>query len=109
MTSALLDSLYSQFAAFSSESRLPQSLWWQHARALAEVDRLRAEDRQLGDRQLDSAMRILDNLETQLHGAADQRDFQCAGHSLFGILSGLVGGAVAMWFWERRKRRETHS
>jgi hypothetical protein len=30
--------------------------------------------------------------------------FHGVGHSLFTLLAGLVGGTVAVWFWERRKR-----
>jgi hypothetical protein len=32
--------------------------------------------------------------------------FQRIGHALFVLLAGLVGGTVALWFWERRTRRE---
>ncbi len=83
-----------------------QILWWQHARALREVDRLKAENRGPGDRELDSAMRMLMNLETQLQGAADRRDFLRVGHSLFALLAGLLGGTIARWFYARQVKGE---
>lgn len=104
VTTKAIDYLYSQFAASSTETRLPQIYWWQHARASAEIDRLRAENRQPGDPDLDREMRMLINLETQLRGAADQSDFIRVGHSLFALLAGVVGGAVAMWFYARKGR-----
>ena len=105
-TTQLLDHVHSQFIASTSQARLPQILWWQHARALAEVDRFKAENRGPGDRELDSAMRVLMNLETQLQGAADQRDFLRVGHSLFALLAGLLGGTIAARFSARRVRGE---
>jgi hypothetical protein len=107
VTNTALDSLYSQFLASSTREPLPQVLWWQHSRALKEVERLRAEKREPGDSQLDSAMRILINLETQFQGVADRRDFTRVGHSLFAMLAGLLGGALAVWFHDRRERQET--
>jgi hypothetical protein len=106
VTAMALDHLYSQFLAVSTEGRLPQILRWQHATALAQVDQLRAANRGPGDRELDSALRILINLESQLRGAADQRDFIRVGHALFALLAGLVGGTVAVWFYARRDRAE---
>jgi hypothetical protein len=35
--------------------------------------------------------------------------FQRIGHALFALLAGLVGGTVALWFWERRRRGEAGS
>jgi hypothetical protein len=105
-TTQLLDYVHSQFIASTSQARLPQILWWQHERALAEVDRLKAGNRRPGDRELDSAMRMLINLETQLQGAADQRDFLRVGHSLFALIAGLLGGKIAGWFYARRVRAE---
>ena len=46
------------------------------------------------------------NLETQLQGAADRRDFLRVGHSLFALLAGLLGGTIARWFYARRVRGE---
>jgi hypothetical protein len=42
-------------------------------------------------------------------GAANLDTFQRVGHSLFALLAGLVGGTVALWFWERRKWGEARS
>jgi hypothetical protein len=106
VTTTALDYLYAQFIALSTRPRLPQVLWWQHAQALGRVDRLKAENREPGDPELDSAMRILINLETQLRGAADERDFIRVGHSLFALLAGLTGGTVGAWFRGRRERAE---
>ena len=106
VTTTALDYLYSQFAASSTEARLPQVLWWQHARVMAEVDRLRAENRQPGDRELDREMRMLINLQTQLRGTADKRDYLRVGHSLFSLLAGLLGGTIAVWFYKERERDE---
>jgi len=104
VTTKLLEVMHSEFAYSSTQARLPQILWWQHERALGIVNRLRADNRKPGDRELDSAIRILVNLESQLQGAADQRDFIRVGHTLFGLLAGLVGGTVAVWFHSRRDR-----
>jgi hypothetical protein len=41
-----------------------------------------------------------------LPGAANAEEFSRVGHSLFALLAGLVGGTVALWFYERRKRQE---
>jgi hypothetical protein len=106
VTTTALDYLYSQFAASSTEARLPQVLWWQHARVMAEVDRLRAENRQPGDRELDREMRMLINLQSQLRGTADARDYFRVGHSLFSLLAGLLGGTIAVWFYKERERDE---
>jgi hypothetical protein len=103
VTTTALDYLYRQYIAPSTQTHLPQVLWWQHAQALDRVDRLKAENREPGDRELDSAMRILINLETQLRGAADERDFLRVGHSFVALLAGLVRGTVAVWFYTRRE------
>ena len=105
LTTTTLHYSYSQFIASSTQTLLPQFLWWQHAQALDRVDRLKAANRVPGDPELDSAMRILINLEAQLRGAADERDFIRIGHSLFALLTGLAGGAIAAWFWKWRERR----
>lgn len=105
-TTTVLDSVYSQFIASSGQKHLPQYLWWQHARALDEVDRPKAANRGPSDRELESAMNVLANLESQLQGAADERDFIRVGHGLFALLAGLVGGSVAGWFRRRRERAE---
>ena len=39
-----------------------------------------------------------------LPGAVNQDEFLCVGHSLFSLLAGLLGGTIAMWFYERRER-----
>ena len=106
MTTTALDSVYSQFLSPSGQTHLPQFLWWQHAQAVGRVDRLMAENRGPADRELESAMRVLANLETQLHGAADERDFIRVGHCLFALLAGFVGGTVALGFLRRRERAE---
>ena len=36
----------------------------------------------------------------------DPSNFQRVGHALFALLAGLVGGAVAVWFYARRERAE---
>jgi hypothetical protein len=41
-----------------------------------------------------------------LPGAANAEEFGRVGHSLFALLAGLVGGTVAVWFYERRERQE---
>jgi hypothetical protein len=41
-----------------------------------------------------------------LPGAANLDAFQRIGHSLFALLMGVIGGAVGLWFWERRSFRE---
>ncbi len=103
VTTRALDLSYLQLVAASGQTVLPQHLWWQHAQGLGRVDRLRAANRGPGDRELDSAKRVLANLETQLQGAADQRDFTRVGQALFGLVAGLVGGTVAMWFYAKRE------
>jgi hypothetical protein len=50
----------------------PFSIRTMIAVTVGDVDRLQAANRGPGDRALDSVMRNLANLETQLHGAADQ-------------------------------------
>jgi hypothetical protein len=108
VTTKALDAANLQLVAASGQAVLPQYLWWQHARALGQVDRLKAANREPGDRELDTAMRILANLETQLQGAADQRDFLRVGHSLFGLFAGLVGGMIAVWFYARCEAGESN-
>jgi hypothetical protein len=71
---------------------------------MVQVDRLRAENRGPGDRELDFEMRMFINLEIQLRVKADQRDLIRVGHSLFAILAGLEGGTVTIWFYGRRER-----
>jgi hypothetical protein len=39
-----------------------------------------------------------------LPGTANRDAFVHAGHSVFSLLAGLVGGTLAMWFWRRRER-----
>jgi hypothetical protein len=52
-------------------------------------------------------------IETQLtankNAGLRYDDFQRIGHALFALLAGLVGGMVALWFWERRNRGEAGS
>jgi hypothetical protein len=38
-----------------------------------------------------------------LPGATNHDQFQRVGHALFALLAGLVGGAVAAWFYRRRE------
>ena len=109
VTSKLLDFLHSAYFASRSRETLPETLWWQHTRARGEVNRLRAENRQPGDQALDSAMRTLESLETRVQDAADKRDFMREGHSLFALLTGLVGGLVGTAFYERRGTHPTLS
>jgi hypothetical protein len=102
LTTKVLDYLHSAYFASTSRETLPEALWWQHARARGEVNRLRAENRQPGDQALDSAMRTLESLETRVQDAADKRDFVREGHALFALLAGLVGGLVGTAFYEKR-------
>jgi hypothetical protein len=44
-----------------------------------------------------------------LPGAANHDQFLNVGHCLFSLLAGLLGGAVALWFWERREGGDTAS
>jgi uncharacterized membrane protein YeaQ/YmgE (transglycosylase-associated protein family) len=41
-----------------------------------------------------------------LPGAANHDQFQRVGHSLFALLAALVGGTVAVWFYEKQVRAE---
>jgi hypothetical protein len=41
-----------------------------------------------------------------LKSGATYDQFQQVGHSLFALLSGLLGGTVAVWFYARRERAE---
>jgi hypothetical protein len=104
-TTRFLDYIHSEFVAFCTYAPLPQILWWQHDRAMQQVDRLKAANRKPGDRELDSAVGMLANLESQLRDAADLREFTRIGHSLFAFLSGLVGGIIALRFYAKRERR----
>jgi hypothetical protein len=97
---------YLDGSAFRTAAPLPEILWWQHGLALQQVDRLKAANRAPGDRELDSAVRMLANLESQLRGAADLRDFTRIGHTLFAFLAGAVGGIIAVRFHAKRERRE---
>lgn len=51
----------------------------------------------------------IDRWSSVFPGATNLDAFQRVGHSLFALLSGLVGGTVALSFWERRKREEAGS
>jgi hypothetical protein len=102
VTTKVLDYLHSAYFASRSRETLPERLWWQHARARGEVNRLRADNRQPGDQALDSAMRTLESLGTRVRDAADKRDFMREGHALFALLAGLVGGLVGTAFYELR-------
>jgi hypothetical protein len=104
VTTKALRFVHSEFVASTSIAPLPEVLWWRHARLLEQVDRLKGANPGPGDRELDSAMRMLANVETQLKGAADQRDFIHFGHCRFALLAGLMGGTVAVWFFARRER-----
>jgi hypothetical protein len=42
---------------------------------------------------------------SMLPGAANYEAFTIVGHCLFALLAGLLGGAIAAWFWRRRERR----
>jgi hypothetical protein len=106
LTTKALDFVHADFFASTSRETLPQMLWWQHARVLAEVDRLKAENRTPGDPELDSAIRMLESLETRIDGAADKRDFIRAGHAIFALFAGLFGGLVGAAFHARREREE---
>jgi hypothetical protein len=101
-TTKALDFLYSAYFASTSRETLPEMLWWQHARVRGEVNRLRAENRQPDDLELDSAIRSLESLEIRVQDAVDKRDFIREGHSLFALLAGVVGGLVASGFYARR-------
>jgi hypothetical protein len=83
--------------------------WRQRAQALAKIERLKAEGRGPADAALDSAMKLLANLNTQLAGTPNQDEFIRVGHSLLSLLAGLVGGMVARWFCARRERAEARS
>ena len=49
-------------------------------------------------------MNILANLNTQLAGTPDQDAFLRVGQCLFALLSGLLGGPIALWFNAKRVR-----
>jgi hypothetical protein len=78
--------------------------WRQRADVLARIERLKAAGQGPNDRELSGAMNMLANLNTQLAGTPDQDEFLRVGHCLFALLSGLLGGTVAVWFYERRGR-----
>ena len=103
VTTTALGFVHSLVAASPSQ---PPVLWWQHAQLLAHVDRLKAANQGPGDPAYDSAMRMLASLETQLPEAVNQGDFVRIGHSLLALLSGLLGGTVAIWFHAKRQRSE---
>jgi hypothetical protein len=44
-----------------------------------------------------------DRWKSLLPGAANRQPFLLAGHSLFGVLAGLLGSLVAIWFKDRDK------
>jgi hypothetical protein len=48
---------------------------------------------------------VADQWRSLLPGAVNAEQFFCVGHSLFALLAGLVGGAVAVWFYARREQR----
>jgi hypothetical protein len=79
-------------------------LWRQRAQALAEIERLEAAGQGPNDRELSGAMNMLANLNTQLAGTPNQDEFLRVGHCLFALLSGLLGGTIAMWFYAKRVR-----
>ncbi len=105
VTTSALGFVHSLVAA-GSEGELRQILWWQHAQLMTRVDRLTADGRGPGDREFDSAMRMIASLETQLPGAVNYRDFIRIGQCLLALLSGLLGGTVATRFYAWRERRE---
>ena len=109
VTNTALDYVHSQF--YSSMSRPPawRFLWWQREQGLARVDRLVAEKRGIDDPELELAMKFLNQLDTQLQDAVDHRHFVRIGHALFALLSGLLGGTVAVWFYGRREPGEITS
>jgi hypothetical protein len=41
-----------------------------------------------------------------LPGAVNYNEFARVGHSLFALLSGSMGGMIALWFYARRERQE---
>src|ERR1700678_1659691 len=48
----------------------------------------------------------LDQQIAVLNSGATYDQFQRVGHSLFALLSGLLGGTVAVWFYVRRERTD---
>jgi hypothetical protein len=48
----------------------------------------------------------LDHQIVALKSGPTYDQFQQVGHSLFALLSGLLGGTVAVWFYARRERAE---
>ena len=76
--------------------------WRQRAQALAEIERLKAAGQGPNDRELRGAMNVLANLNTQLAGTPDQEAFLRVGHCLLALLSGLLGGSIAIWFYAKR-------
>jgi hypothetical protein len=79
--------------------------WRQRANALAQIERLKAAGQGPNDRELSGAMNMLANLNTQLAGTPNQDEFLRVGHCLFILLSGLLGGTIAMWLYAKRVRQ----
>jgi hypothetical protein len=44
--------------------------------------------------------------KSMLPGAANYEAFSVVGHCLFALLAGVLGAAIAQWFWERGERAE---
>jgi hypothetical protein len=78
--------------------------WRQRADVLARIERLKAAGQGPNDRELSGAMNVLANLNTQLAGTPNQEEFLRVGHCLLALLSGLLGGAIAMRFYAKRVR-----
>ncbi len=54
------------------------------------------------DQDIIATMEPANHWRAALPGAANHDQFQRIGHSLFALLTGLVGGTVTIWFWGRR-------
>ena len=53
-----------------------------------------------------TALPYFDFYRSLIPHVASYDDFERAGHALFALLTGLVGGGVALWLHARRKRAE---
>jgi hypothetical protein len=103
-TSQLLIDMHPVITSPGTGPPVYPTLWRQRARALAQIERLKAAGRGPNDRELSGAMNVLANLNTQLAGTPDQDQFLRVGHCLFALLSGLLGGTIAMWLYAKRVR-----
>jgi hypothetical protein len=121
-TTAMLDYVQTKVRTSRRLSRVPKPRTLQ-AVLLQDIDNMTAVTSNLNDPALINLKKRLARLEVDIEqervseavakrwlsflpGAVNAVPFFCVGHSLFALCAGMVGIAVARWFYARRERQE---